>query len=236
MLTIAATLRALLALGLLPITALGLAVTTRAGGHLPATIAASLGLSVGGASRHLLRRLAIATGGLTVTTTGCRGTAVRGSIISGWLLAATTAITAGLLTVTTTGLLRLPIARRGAIRAPRLRLVRLLVATGRATITARIVLLRTLVTTSVALLWTFVAHGFLRLAIATGIVLSRLLPVGAAPLLRLAICPSRTVIAAALSGLIRRVRRLTVAAVRGAGLSGTRGRRMRAPIGAIASG
>lgn len=223
-----------MALGLLPITALGLAVTTRAGGHLPATIAASLGLSVGGTSWHLLRRLTIATSGLTVATS-CRGTAVRGSIIGGWLLA-TTAIATGLLTVTTARLLRLPIARRGAIRASRLRLLRLLVATSWATIAARIVLLRTLVTTSVALLWTFVAHGFLRLAIATGIVLSRLLPVGAAPLLRLAICPGRTVIAAALSGLIRRVRRLTVAAVRGAGLSGTRGRRMWAPIGAIASG
>ena len=67
MLAIAATLGALLALGLLPITALGLAIATRAGGHLPATIAASLGLSVGGTSWHLLRRLAIPTSGLAVT-------------------------------------------------------------------------------------------------------------------------------------------------------------------------
>ena len=100
-----------MALGLLPITALGLAIATRAGGHLPATIAASLGLSVGGTSWHLLRRLAIPTSGLAVTarlltiTTSCRGTAVRGSIISGWLLTATTAITAGLLTITTARLL-----------------------------------------------------------------------------------------------------------------------------------
>lgn len=100
-----------MALGLLPITALGLAIATRAGGHLPATIAASLGLSVGGTSRHLLRWLAIAASGLavtagllTITTTGCRGTAVRGSIISGWLLTAT-AIATGLLTVTTARLL-----------------------------------------------------------------------------------------------------------------------------------
>ena len=66
MLHIAATLGALWALGLLPITALGLAIATRAGGHLPATIAAPLRLTVGGASRHLLRRLAVTTGRLPI--------------------------------------------------------------------------------------------------------------------------------------------------------------------------
>ena len=94
---------------------------------------------------------------------------------------ATIAIAAGLLAVSTAGLRGLPIARRPTVRAPRLRLARLLVATGWTVVTTRIallrpliaasVLLRTFVITSVVLLWALVTHGFLRFAIATGIVL-----------------------------------------------------------------
>ena len=116
---------------------------------------------------------------LTVGGAGRRGAAVGGGIIGGWLLT-TTAIATGLLTVSTAGLRGLPIARRPTV-GTRLRLARLLVATGWTVVAARIallrpliatsVLLRTFVITSVVLLWALVTYGFLRLAIATGIVL-----------------------------------------------------------------
>ena len=117
---------------------------------------------------------------LAIGGAGRRGAAIRRGIIGRWLLA-TTAITAGLLTVSTAGLRGLPIARRPTVRAPRLRLTRLLVATGWTVVTTRIALLRpliaasvllwTFVITGVVLLWALVTHGFLRFAIATGIVL-----------------------------------------------------------------
>ena len=107
---------------------------------------------------------------LTVGGAGRRGAAVGGGIIGGWLLT-TTAIATGLLTVSTAGLRGLPIARRPTVGTPRLRLARLLVATGWTVVAARIALLRTFVITSVVLLWALVTYGFLRLAIATGIVL-----------------------------------------------------------------
>lgn len=117
---------------------------------------------------------------LTVGGAGRRGAAVGGGIIGGWLLA-TIAIATGLLPVSTAGLRGLPIARRPTVGTPRLRLARLLVATGWTVVAARIallrpliatsVLLRTFVITSVVLLWALVTYGFLRLAIATGIVL-----------------------------------------------------------------
>ena len=117
---------------------------------------------------------------LAIGGAGRRGAAIRRGIIGGWLLA-TTAIATGLLPVSTAGLRGLPIARRPTVGTPRLRLARLLVATGWTIVAARIallrpliatsVLLRTFVITSVVLLWTLVTYGFLRLAIATGIVL-----------------------------------------------------------------
>ena len=66
MLYIATALGTLRALGL-PITALRLAITTGTGRSLT-TVTAPLRLTVGGASRHLLRRLAVTTSGLAVTT------------------------------------------------------------------------------------------------------------------------------------------------------------------------
>ena len=122
MLHIATTLGTLRPLGL-PITTLRLTIAARTGRGL-ATVTAPLRLTVGGASRHLLRRLAVTTSGLavaagllTVGGTSRRGAAVGGSVIGGWLLA-TTAIAAGLLTVSTAGLRGLPIASRPTVGTP----------------------------------------------------------------------------------------------------------------------
>ena len=60
----------------LPITALRLAITTGTGRSLT-TVTAPLRLTVGGASRHLLRRLAVTTSGLAVTTSGLAVTTGR---------------------------------------------------------------------------------------------------------------------------------------------------------------
>lgn len=193
MLHIATALGTLRPLGL-PIPALRLAVAARTGSRSLTTVTAPLRLTVGGTSWHLLRRLTVTTSGLAVTTgrlpiaarlltvggTGRRGAAVGGGIIGGWLLA-TIAIAAGLLAISTAGLRGLPIARRPTVRAPRLRLARLLVTTGWTVVTTRIALLRpliaasvllwTFVITSVVLLWALITHGLLRLAIAAGIVL-----------------------------------------------------------------
>ena len=91
---------------------------------------------------------------LAIGGAGRRGAAIRRGIIGRWLLA-TTAIATGLLPVSTAGLRGLPIARRPTVGTPRLRLARLLVATGWTVVAARIALLRPLIATSV-LLRTFV--------------------------------------------------------------------------------
>ena len=177
MLHIATALGTLRTLGL-PITTLRLTVAARTGrGLSTTTVTAPLRLPVGGASRHLLRRLAVTTSGLAVAAgllavrgTGRRRTTVGGSVIGGWLLA-TTAIAAGLLAVSTTGLRGLPIASRSTVGTPRLRLMRLLVTTSWTVVAARIALLRTFIITGVVLLWALITHGFLRLAIAAGIIL-----------------------------------------------------------------